>query len=225
MSCNINYLRGFVIASACALTTQACVWRIGDGSGLDDDDGSWQDDSSHAQGGTGGAGNSDAPGGGGSAPSVDCLGPEGTSLAATVCDELAINVGQVCGDDGDEPAISYLSCVHGFQIFNPGHAESFASCLGSIGADQACETDPVGDCAVAVYDDTCEIDYIDELCTDMSDYCNNQGDALDVATCSSTLYPINPESINSMIGCMNQSLLGTCGERFDSCFDELITIY
>jgi hypothetical protein len=227
MSFNFRYFGLFALA---ALSAQACVIRWGDGSSLADDDSySWtdEDDSSSVAatvgGGAGGAGGNAANDGGDSGPM--CTDYWGAGTSVDVCETLAISPSNTTAVCGETPgAVGYLSCVKGFELFSEGVAEEYAACLSEITPAEACEFDPVAQCTDRIYNNACEQQGVTDLCEEMNDYCVGIGDSLDVNSCSATLNPMSEEAITELIECMNWSPTGTCQERYNSCFDELVTI-
>ena len=225
--------RHFALLSAAALMTQACVWRIGDGSGLEDDGSTttWTDDDGGSTTvGTGGAGGGDATtttGAGGEAPMCTSWEGDGTGIAA--CDALPTapaTIGdQVCGDEGDMyESYVYLSCQAGYELFNEGHADEYAACLANISADAACAVDPIADCTDAMYANACEYDDVKTFCSDLSTYCEDFGGGFDAASCSETLNPMNEATITFIVDCINEAPYGTCTDRMNECVDLAVTL-
>lgn len=221
------------------VTTQACVVRWTDGPIEDDDSSFFDDDSSSVSTGVGGddtttgtGGDETTTGTGGDETATTgtgggdpyCLDGVGTGETMAMCDELAIspeNFG-VC-EDGFT-ALGYAACARSFEIWEDGFAEAFAECLSYIPAEQACEEQPVLDCVDSLYTETCEMPFIQDSCQYWADTCAEGGDdTLDVAQCYSDITPFNDDGILQLTDCMNV-VDGTCGERYDYCFEEVTAL-
>ena len=210
-------LRFSALAATTALLS-ACIIVDRDGS-VDDDgyafDDDWSDGGAGVTGGgIGGSGGEDTGAGG---DDIYCVPEEGTGETANVCDALAAL------DCDGQPSLAYASCVHGFEIYNPGPAEAFAACLADIEASQSCEVDPVATCVGAVYDDSCTSDFNADACLEWTNDCSAHGESLDLERCAYEMNPMRYEAMVEMVECMNATD-GMCQDRYDTCFDAALTM-
>lgn len=227
------HIRSIALCATALLTATACNIRWVDDPSLleDDDDISFSDDDGgnvdddDGLGGAGGAGGDDGAGGD---EGLMCEW-EGTGETADVCETMptapAYVGANVCGDETESiDGYAYLACKKGFEIFNGTQAEGYAECLAAIGPEDACSIDPLTSCTKDMYANACEMDDVAAWCADMGDYCVDFGDDWDVEACQFDLNPMNIDALETLVGCMNDAYYGTCGERYTSCLDELITL-
>ena len=204
-----------LLTSMVALTSSACIIVEG-GTSRPDDDFAWYDDDAGVGGSGASSGATSGAGGtGGSAPA--CIDELGTGETVDVCEDLSA---LSCGG---EPSLAYASCVHGFDIYNPGPAEAFAACLQDIPAFESCEVDPVATCVERMYDDTCVSDFNADACAEWTNDCALHGESLDYELCAFELNPYSFEAMVDLLDCMNATD-GLCQERYDTCFMASLTI-
>lgn len=203
--------------AAISLLASACIIVDSSGSGYDDEDFSWDDDGGSV--GVGGeAGYGGSPGTGGSGGGDDfCVDETGTGETPDVCEDLA-----ALSCDG-QPSLAYASCLHGFEIYNPGPAEDFAACLQTIDAADACAVDPVADCVASTYDNACVSSFNADACAEWTDDCALHGEELDYGRCAFEMNLLRFETMVDMVECMNATD-GLCQDRYDACFDAILTI-
>ncbi len=154
-----------------------------------------------------------------------CVGETGTAMVAD-CEKIniapAAGASSSCGPNLNEAPPGYGLCKRGFDLFNPGAATNLVSCLGKIGVQDECKTDPLQACVDGMFADECVIASIATSCGGIKMTCGN--DPFDAAKCATDLNPFSDAGLTELSTCINSAdPTLTCQAAYDKCYTEVLT--
>jgi hypothetical protein len=154
-----------------------------------------------------------------------CVGTDGAGQTAESCESLAIApiYEGTCGDTGDLEPLGYLTCRRAFEIYTPGHAEELVWCLGGVAEADACDDTLVAECVNSTYAIACERGDIIDKCQLFAQSCGEVNESFDAETCAFELTVFSDLGVSELAGCMDIAE-GDCQARYDSCFDEVVSL-
>ena len=175
-------------------------------------------------GGSGGVGGSTSSTGTGTGGGT-CVGETGAAVLAD-CETLNIapasGASSSCGPNLDQAPPGYGLCKSGFELFNPGAVSNLVTCLGKIGVQEECKTDPLQACMDGMFASECVVASIATSCGEIKTTCGT--DPFDVAKCATDLNPFSDTGLTQLSDCINKAdPTLTCQAAYDGCYTQLLT--
>lgn len=177
---------------------------------------------------TTGSGGSGGAGGGGSTSGTGgsaCVGEDGKA-AVSDCELLniapAAGASSSCGPNLNEAPPGYGLCKRGFDLFNPGAVSNLVSCLGKIGVQDECKTDPLQACVDNMFAQECVIASIATSCGEIKTACG--ADPFDAGKCATDLNPFSDAGLKELSDCINAADPAlNCQAAYDGCYTQVLT--
>lgn len=154
-----------------------------------------------------------------------CVGEDGKAVVAD-CELLNIapasGASSSCGPNLNEPPPGYGLCKRAFDLFNPGAASNLVACLGTIGVQDECKTDPLQACVDSMFKQECVIATIATSCDGIKTTCG--ADPFDAAKCATDLNPFSDMGLTELSDCINKTDPAiSCQAAYDACYDQVLT--
>lgn len=154
-----------------------------------------------------------------------CVGEDGKAVIGD-CELLNIapasGASSSCGPNLNEAPPGYGLCKRGFTLFNPGAVSNLVACLGTIGVQDECKTEPLQACVDAMFKEECVIASIVTSCDGIKMTCGT--DPFDAAKCATDVNPFSDTGLMELADCINMAdATLTCQAAYDGCYDQVLT--